>query len=294
MSILIDYILTLYPQPEFTNTDVYEKLQKCLSSYVNHQILFENAKKIILSLGLPVEPLEKLRNILSIESSQHSPNNSTSKEANNTNSISSQNNSTLSDPNPHSDNNALSSNEKSQESDIHEKSQDSESDSKSNQANNDQTQINDSNELSSTKKRSHCWTTYEDEKLLAAIHRFGVDNWSSIARFVGNSRTRSQCSQRWFRGLDPRLSKNQWTREEESMLIQLVSTYGDRSWTRVASKLGNRSDVQCRYHYKQIHKEFQSQTSAAAHFLHSQNTCIQNLFQPQQLQNQPRQMQKMC
>jgi hypothetical protein len=105
------------------------------------------------------------------------------------------------------------------------------------------------------RKKTRPWCPYEDSRLIAGIFRYGLDNWTSIARFVGNARTRSQCSQRWQRSLDPRLSRDQWTRAEDLCLVQLVGCYGDKSWTQVASRLGNRSDVQCRYRYKIIQKE---------------------------------------
>ena len=102
------------------------------------------------------------------------------------------------------------------------------------------------------RKKTRSWTAYEDQRLLAAIHRFGTDNWLQVAAFVGNGRTRAQCSQRWVRGLDPRISKDRWTKEDEELLERLVEQYGKKSWTRVASEMGNRSDVQCRYHYNQM------------------------------------------
>jgi hypothetical protein len=105
------------------------------------------------------------------------------------------------------------------------------------------------------RKKSRSWTPYEDSRLVAGIYRYGADNWTSICRFVGNGRTRSQCAQRWQRGLDPRLSKDNWSCREDIYLTQLVQCYGDKSWTQIASKMGNRSDIQCRYHYKQMQKE---------------------------------------
>lgn len=110
-------------------------------------------------------------------------------------------------------------------------------------------------ETDTMKKKSRCWSPYEDDRLVAGIFRYGVDNWTSISNFVGNGRTRSQCSQRWQRGLDPRLSKDQWSVAEEALLFQLVQYFGEKSWTQIAMKMGNRSDVQCRYHYKQMQKE---------------------------------------
>jgi hypothetical protein len=104
----------------------------------------------------------------------------------------------------------------------------------------------------STRRKTRPWSPQEDCRLLAGIHRFGLEKWPSVARFVGNARTRSQCSQRWVRGLDPRISKDQWTKDEERALVNLVDKYGQKSWMRIASELGNRADVQCRYRYMQI------------------------------------------
>jgi hypothetical protein len=104
----------------------------------------------------------------------------------------------------------------------------------------------------SGRKKSHPWSEYEDQRLLCAISRFGLDDWMSVAQFVGNQRTRAQCAQRWFRGLDPRISRVMWTQEEEDRLAQLVQQYGLTAWTRISTELGHRSDAQCRYHYLQV------------------------------------------
>jgi hypothetical protein len=104
------------------------------------------------------------------------------------------------------------------------------------------------------RRKTQPWSPPEDTRLLAAIHRFGRENWTAIAQFVGNGRTRSQCSQRWQRGLDPRISRSPWTAHEESSLRRLVALHGEKSWIRVSLEMGNRSDVQCRYRYMQIQK----------------------------------------
>lgn len=105
-----------------------------------------------------------------------------------------------------------------------------------------------------SKKKMHQWTEIEDQRLLSAIHKYGTDNWALVASHLGNTRTRAQCSQRWFRGLDPRLIKVNWNEAEERRLLELVEKYGHHSWMKVASSLGNRSDAQCRYHYYQMMK----------------------------------------
>ena len=100
--------------------------------------------------------------------------------------------------------------------------------------------------------KNHHWTDYEDRRLLAGIHRFGVDNWKSVANFVGNGRSRSQCMQRWSRGLNPAIRKDKWTKEEEQLLLSLVKSNKYKSWSAISSCMRNRSDVQCRYRYKQM------------------------------------------
>lgn len=107
----------------------------------------------------------------------------------------------------------------------------------------------------SLRKKSRPWTPIEDNRLLAGMHRFGMDNWAAISTFVGNGRTRAQCAQRWFRGLDPRICKDQWTPEEEARLLALLRSGKNRGWTAIAMEMGNRSDVQCRYHFLQMQRD---------------------------------------
>ena len=106
-----------------------------------------------------------------------------------------------------------------------------------------------------SRKKTHPWSEIEDQRLLSGIHKYGLDNWAAVCAHVGNARTRAQCSQRWFRGLDPRISKVLWTPSEDAKLIELVEKHGDRCWTKISQELGNRSDAQCRYHYRQLTKE---------------------------------------
>lgn len=106
----------------------------------------------------------------------------------------------------------------------------------------------------SARHKARNWSAYEDQRLFAGVRKFGLDNWTVVADFVGNGRTRSQCSQRWFRGLNPALFKGPWTEEEEEKLANLVQEFGEKSWKRIAALFGNRSDVQCRYHFQQMQK----------------------------------------
>jgi hypothetical protein len=106
----------------------------------------------------------------------------------------------------------------------------------------------------STRRKFQAWSSTEDIRLLAGIYRFGLQNWCTICRFVGNGRTRTQCGQRWTRSLNPKIQKDVWTRAEELALMTYVNQFGEKSWSRVAALIGSRSDVQCRYHYRRITK----------------------------------------
>lgn len=104
------------------------------------------------------------------------------------------------------------------------------------------------------RKKTRTWGGYEDQRLVAGVYRYGLDNWPMVATFVGNGRTRAQCAQRWARGLNPRICKTHWSQDEDEQLKRLVQAYGEKAWTKIAAAFGNRSDVQCRYHYRQIVK----------------------------------------
>ena len=103
-----------------------------------------------------------------------------------------------------------------------------------------------------TQNKLRMWSKFEDDRLIGGIFRFGLDNWSSVAGFVGGNRTKCQCIQRWSRGLNPKICKKLWTSDEDEKLKDLVRQYGENAWIKISSILGNRSDLQCKYHYKQI------------------------------------------
>ena len=136
------------------------------------------------------------------------------------------------------------------------------------------------NYQSQSRKKTHPWSELEDQRLLSGIHKFGLDNWAAVSAHVGNARTRAQCSQRWFRGLDPRISKVLWTPSEDAKLIELVEKHGDRCWTKIAAELGNRSDAQCRYHYRQLTKEKEEEQNASLGHVNPSKSQLAPVFNP--------------
>jgi hypothetical protein len=106
-----------------------------------------------------------------------------------------------------------------------------------------------------SRAKTRPWSAYEDQRLIAGLHRLGMSDWFAIACFVGNSRTKSQCYQRWTRGLDPNINKTKWPPEQDSYLLMFIAVYGDKAWSKISGDIGNRCDVQCRYRYKQFLKD---------------------------------------
>ncbi|KAK4386964.1 Transcription factor GAMYB [Sesamum angolense] len=85
------------------------------------------------------------------------------------------------------------------------------------------------------------WSKEEDEKLKRAVDEYGVRNWVAIEKFSGLARPAKNCRLRWLNYLRPNLKKYPFTLEEENLILDLHSKYGN-SWSRIASKLPGRSD----------------------------------------------------
>ena len=106
-----------------------------------------------------------------------------------------------------------------------------------------------------TQRKCRMWNQEEDIILLAGIHKFGLGDWKSISAYVGNGRSRSQCSQRWGRALDPKIVKEPWSDEEDAILLTAVQELGEHAWASISKRIKTRSDVQCRYRYFQLQKK---------------------------------------
>lgn len=135
--------------------------------------------------------------------------------------------------------------------------------------------------LSGFRKKARPWTAEEDQRLISAINANGTENWPLVTSLVGGDRTRSQCSQRWHRVLDPKISKTNWSREEEQKLLNAVQEYGNKAWTRIATEMGNRSDVQCRFRYKFLLKKAKENQTELTPISASQDTLNQSVNMPQ-------------
>lgn len=216
-------------------------LIQSMSAYLSGQNTYEQSKQTFLSVIGRTEPLDRLKEIVDIAEEPTSEPVSSS-----------------SPPSTFiqgSTNNHYSS--------------DTDADTNSNASDNGSSSNYNEQSTNGNRRKTRSWSPQEDTRLLAGIYKYGVDNWTTISTFIGNGRTRAQCCQRWTRGLNPRVSKNLWSYEEDLKLVHLVYLYGDKSWTKIASMMGNRSDVQCRYHYRQVMRDMPPLLKAPFNLPHS-------------------------
>jgi hypothetical protein len=98
-----------------------------------------------------------------------------------------------------------------------------------------------------TKER---FSSEEDNKLIELVAQHGTISWDTIAGFM-SGRTPYQCRERWKKYLNLDLNKNEWTKEEDLILLDLVSEYG-KTWSKFVPFLNGRSDVTIRNRFRKL------------------------------------------
>ncbi|PNT00803.1 hypothetical protein POPTR_015G067700v4 [Populus trichocarpa] len=85
------------------------------------------------------------------------------------------------------------------------------------------------------------WTADEDAKILAHVAKHGTGNWTAVPKKAGLQRCGKSCRLRWTNYLSPDLKHDNFTPQEEEMIIRLHAAIGSR-WSIIAQQLPGRTD----------------------------------------------------
>eukprot|EP01016_Furgasonia_blochmanni_P034842 TRINITY_DN3800_c0_g1_i2.p1 TRINITY_DN3800_c0_g1~~TRINITY_DN3800_c0_g1_i2.p1 ORF type:complete len:202 (-),score=14.22 TRINITY_DN3800_c0_g1_i2:393-998(-) len=100
-------------------------------------------------------------------------------------------------------------------------------------------------EITGQNKEKKKWSKEEDEMLLNIVQVYGTNNWKQISNHI-EGRDTYQCFQRWFKFVNPKISRGNWKLQEDIKLALAVECYEEGKWILVASHFETRTDVQCR------------------------------------------------
>ncbi|PKI36402.1 hypothetical protein CRG98_043184 [Punica granatum] len=93
------------------------------------------------------------------------------------------------------------------------------------------------------------WTEQEDFQLVCFVGLFGDRRWDFIAKVSGLNRTGKSCRLRWVNYLHPGLKRGKMTPQEEKLVLELHSKWGNR-WSRIARKLPGRTDNEIKNYWR--------------------------------------------
>lgn len=89
------------------------------------------------------------------------------------------------------------------------------------------------------KSRKTRFTHEEDEKLKELVAKYGDNDWPTIAQNMKNRNVR-QCRERWRNYMNPTLSKELWSEEEDKKLLERYHAIGAH-WNTIKQSFPDRS-----------------------------------------------------
>ncbi|XP_038905628.1 transcription factor MYB2-like [Benincasa hispida] len=93
------------------------------------------------------------------------------------------------------------------------------------------------------------WTAEEDSLLYNYVTVHGEGHWNSVARSTGLKRTGKSCRLRWLNYLRPNLRRGNITLQEQLLILQLHSRWGNR-WSKIVEFLPGRTDNEIKNYWR--------------------------------------------
>ncbi|PVV02301.1 hypothetical protein BB560_003249 [Smittium megazygosporum] len=106
------------------------------------------------------------------------------------------------------------------------------------------------------------WTVEEDNLLRLWVSKH-PGQWSKIAKKI-KGRTDDQCAKRWRESLDPNISREKWSPEEDTLLLQKYIEYGAQ-WQKIAVHFTGRPGLHCRNRWRKIQRKSQLDSEKDSH-----------------------------